>query len=71
MALLSSRLDRLESQLPADRETGRVIRIIVTSEDDDQTRQLLDAEGFDPARGDFAIIRRIVSPPPRPTSVVA
>lgn len=66
MAMLSSRLEKLEGQLPKEERPGRVIRITVDGQDEEQTRKMLEAEGFDPERGDFAIIRRIVSPPPIP-----
>ena len=62
MAMLSSRLEKLENRLPKEENLGRVIRVTVVDQDDEQTRQMLEAEGFDPQRGDFALIRRIVSP---------
>ena len=62
MAKLSSRLEKLEGRLPKEEDLGRVIRVTVVDQDDEQTRKMLEAEGFNPRRGDFALIRRIVSP---------
>lgn len=60
---IAARLDKLEAKIPEPQKQQRVIRVIVREGEDEGA--LLQAQGFDPDNGHFAIIHRIVTPRPR------
>ena len=63
MAMLSSRLEKLEDKFPKEKKLGRVIRLVANDEDEAEAHRMLEAEGFDPENGDIAIIRLIAPAP--------
>jgi len=62
MSLLGARLSKLERSIPAPEKRRRVMRIVAAKGDEAGAQNMLDAEGYDPDAGDFAIITYIVSP---------
>ncbi|CAN7564047.1 hypothetical protein [Aminobacter sp. LjRoot7] len=59
MPNILSRLERLERSSPDTKKQCRVIRLVASDEEEAEAERLLEAEGFDPASGDIAIIRLI------------
>ncbi|MDR7221681.1 hypothetical protein [Aminobacter aminovorans] len=59
MPNILSRLERLERSSPDTKKQHRVIRLVASDEEEAEAERLLEAEGFDPASGDIAIIRLI------------
>lgn len=62
MTNILSRLERLERSSPETKKQHRVIRLVASDEEEAEAEHLLEAEGFDPASGDIAIIRLICEP---------
>lgn len=62
MPNILSRLERLERSSPDTKKQHRVIRLVASDEEEAEAERLLEAEGFDPASGDIAIIRLICRP---------
>ncbi|CAI2932452.1 hypothetical protein [Aminobacter niigataensis] len=62
MPNILSRLERLERSSPDTKKQHRVIRLVASDEEEAEAERLLEAEGFDPASGDIAIIRLICGP---------
>ncbi len=62
MPNILSRLERLERSSPDTKKQHRVIRLVASDEEEADAERLLEAEGFDPASGDIAIIRLICRP---------
>ncbi|GAA4121564.1 hypothetical protein ACFFTN_21055 [Aminobacter aganoensis] len=63
MPNILSRLERLERSSPDTKPQHRVIRLVVSDEEEAEAERLLEAEGFDPDSGDIAIIRLICMAP--------
>ena len=60
---LSTKLDKLEAQLPDEaRRPRRVFRFVAHDEDEADVMAKAKAEGYDPDSDDFLIVRWIVSP---------
>jgi hypothetical protein len=66
MAMLGARLNKLERSFPEPSRQGRVFRVITGERDKAEAEKLLEAEGYDPGKGDLAIFRIIVAPAGQP-----
>ena len=62
MSALGARLHKLERTIRPPKNHGRVICIVTGERDQTEAEKLLEAEGYDPEKGDRAIFQIIVSP---------